>query len=363
LGYANKTHIGRGIFFSCILKSELSGGMQGGTLHKNIALTMLLVFVALSPAASLHATEAQDCSLKQYASIDLEESPNGHLLVPVTIEGTRALMLLNTDTLASTLSEAAVGRLAIQTHSSSMTAKTPTGENYIPKIATAKQFSIGSAQFKNTHFLVPLTSFMSIIAERDYSDTQVIGIIAMDVLASVDVELDIASRKMSLYSQDHCPNNVVYWSNVHDSVPIHLGPRGGFYFPMDLDGKKIEATLSTWQATTTLSTDVTKKLYNFDSHSPDVESETDTTGKTIARYRAMQLDAVGFKVVNAHITLIDPRTGHCHLGTRFGAAAYDNCEASPPLRLGLNVLTKLHIYIAPKEKVLYLTLAGVVDQR
>jgi predicted aspartyl protease len=140
---------------------------------------MLLVFVALSPAASLHAAEAQDCSLKQYASIDLKESPNGHLLVPVTIEGTRALMLLNTDTLASTLSEAAVGRLALQTHSSSITAKTPTGETYIPKIATAKQFSIGSAQFKNRDFFVPLTSFISITAERDYSDTQVIGIIGM----------------------------------------------------------------------------------------------------------------------------------------------------------------------------------------
>jgi hypothetical protein len=298
-------------------------------LYKNIALTVLLVFVTLSPAASLHAAEPQDCSLKRYASIDLEESPNGHLLVPVTIEGARAFMLLNTDTLASTLSEAAVGRLAIQTHSSSIAAKTPTGETYIPKIATAKQFSIGSAQFKNRDFFVPLNSVISITAQRDYSSAQVIGIIGMDVLANVDVELDLASRKMNLYSQDHCPNNVVYWSNVHDSVPIHLGPRGEFYFPMELDGKKIEATLSTWQATTTLSTDVTKKLYDFDSHSPDVESETDTAGKTIAHYRAMQLDAVGFKVVNAHITLIDPRIGHCHLGTRFGAAAYDNCEGSP----------------------------------
>jgi hypothetical protein len=332
-------------------------------LHKNIALTGLLVYVTLSAPTSLLAAEAQDCSLKRYASIDLEESPNGHLLVPVTVEGTRALMLLDTDTIYSTLTEAAVDRLALQTHSSSITVKTLTGETYIPKIATAKELSIGSAKFKTREFYVPLTSNISIIAARDYSNAQVVGVIGMDVLANVDVELDVASRKMNLYSQDHCPNHVVYWSKVYNSVPIHLYTRGSaFYFPIELDGKKIEATLSTWQSTTTLSTDVTRKLYNFDSHSPDVESETDTAGKTMAHYRAMELDAVGFKVVNAHITLIDPRIGNCHLGTRFDAAAYD-CEGSPPLRLGLNVLTRLHIYLATKEKVLYFTPAEATGQR
>jgi predicted aspartyl protease len=285
-------------------------------------------------------------------------------LVPVTIEGTAALMLLSTNTSSSTLTEAAVSRLALQTHSSSITLSTYTGKTFVPKIATAKAFSIGSAHFKPIDFMVVslATSSMSITAQRDYSNQQVIGIIGMDVLSNADLELDIASHKMNLYSQDHCPNSVVYWSHVYDSVPIHLDRRGEFYFPMELDGKKIEATLSTFQSMTTLSTDVTKKLYNFDSHSPDVESETDSAGKTITHYRSMQIDAIGFKIVNAHITLIDPRT-NCHLGTRFGAAAYDNCIGSFPLMLGLNVLTKLHIYLATKEKVLYLTSAEVVSQR
>jgi hypothetical protein len=76
----------------------------------------------------------------------------------------------------------------------------------------------------------------------------------------------------------------------------------------------------------------------------------------------MQLDAVGFKVINAQITLRDPLTNRCHLGTRFGAAAYEGCIGNPPLALGLNVLKKLHVYIATKEKVLYFTLTDVVDQ-
>ena len=120
--------------------------------------------------------------------------------------------------------------------------------------------------------------------------------------------------------------------------------------------------MSTFGLTTTLTTDVTRQLYHFDDHSPGIESETDASGKTISHYRAMQLDAVGFKVTNAQITLLEPLR-LCHLGTRFGAAAYEVCTAIPPLVLGLNVLKKLRVYIASKERVLYFTLADVVDQR
>ena len=107
---------------------------------------------------------------------------------------------------------------------------------------------------------------------------------------------------------------------------------------------------------------MTRKLYDFDSNSPDVESEIDPSGKTTAHYRAMQLDGVGFKVVNAQITLSAPRSNNCHLSTRFGAASYEGCITNPPLALGLNVLKQLHVYIASKEKVLYLTLADISDQ-
>jgi hypothetical protein len=37
--------------------------------------------------------------------------------------------------------------------------------------------------------------------------------------------------------------------------------------------------------------------------------------------------------------------------------------ANPPLAMGVNVLRKLHVYIATKEKNLYFTLSDVVDQQ
>jgi hypothetical protein len=78
----------------------------------------------------------------------------------------------------------------------------------------------------------------------------------------------------------------------------------------------------------------------------------------------MKLSGEGIQIINARIALIDrPQNDSCHLGSRSGAAAYEGCLGVHPLQLGRNVLTKLHIYIATKEKVLYFTPANAPDQR
>jgi hypothetical protein len=124
-----------------------------------------------------------------------------------------------------------------------------------------------------------------------------------------------------------------------------------------LDGKMLETTFANTRAMTTLSTDVTKRLYNFDEHSPDVETKTDGIGQTTYRYRAMKLKGEGLDIINAQIRLVDGPTLHCHLTGRLGAAGYEDCYGIHPLNLGLDVLKQLHIYIATKEKVLYFTSA------
>jgi predicted aspartyl protease len=211
---------------------------------------VLFVFAAPLTSSSVVA-DARDCALKQYASIDLEESTNGHPLIAVTIDGIDTLMLLNTDTIASTLTDTAVSRLGLKTHSSSIHMRPSTGQPYFAQMATVKMLALGSAQFQNTEFMEIPTSTLSSTAARDYADKRVVGVIGMDILANMDIELDIAHHKMNLYAPDHCPGQVVYWSDTYDAVAIHPGPRGEFYFPIELDGKKIEATLSTFQATTT----------------------------------------------------------------------------------------------------------------
>jgi predicted aspartyl protease len=324
-------------------------------LHKNIVPGMLLIYVLLFPAPSLPHEETKDCRLKQYASINLLQIRNGYLLVPVTIQDSQAFMVLNTASAFSSITENAANRLELQTKPMPLGLKANLGNQQIAKIATVRGLSLGNLQFKT----LDLTIISNDTIGANQVDGRAIGILGMDLLAHVDIELDAANLKMNLFSQDHCPGRAVYWSKAYDSVPIRFGKLGEFYFPMELEGKKLETTLATGSPTTTVSTDATRKLYDFDSHSSDVEVETDAAGRTTAHYRAMKLSGEGIQIINARITLIDrPQNDSCHLGSRSGAAAYEGCLGIHPLQLGRNVLEKLHLYIATKEKVLYFTAAG-----
>jgi predicted aspartyl protease len=319
----------------------------------NVASGVLLVLVALARATSLHATETPDCTLKKYASLDLAGDLSRSLVVPVTIQDSQVYMILNTSSGLSSITESAARRLSLQTHLLPSSMEVLSGGKPIQKTAMTKSFALGNVQFNRADFVV---------IPDDSVGSKISGILGMNIFAHLDIEIDVANRKLNLYSPDHCPGHVVYWSKSYDSVPIRLGDLGEFYSPMELEGKKMETSLATGNAVTTLSTEVTKKLYGFDASSSDIESETDAAGKTTSHYRAMKLSAEGLNVINANITLVGPAGGSCRLASRSGVAGYEGCLGRHPLLLGLSVLTKLHVYIATKERVLYFTPAVVADQ-
>lgn len=324
---------------------------------RRLVPTVFLSVVLLFSTAAPSAAEEPDCTLKQYASLDLTETPDGSLLVPVQIEGRAVYMVLNTVAAISGMTEEAVKLLGLGIKPVPPGVEIQVGKSDVRRMATAKGFSMGSVRFKGATFLIMPTDLVG----RPTGEVPLVGALGMDVFASMDVELDAAHRKINLFSQDHCPGRAVYWAKKFDSVPIRFGRLGEIYFPMELDGQKLETTLATGSALTVLSTDVTRQLYHFDKDSPDIEKETDARGVTTAHYRAMNLTGEGLQIVNAHIRLLDPTHKSCHLGKRSGAAAYDDCYGTHPLQLGRSVLTKLRIYIATKEKTLYFTAADPQD--
>ena len=149
----------------------------------------------------------------------------------------------------------------------------------------------------------------------------------------------------------------MYWSDTYASAPLYRGKLGELYFPMELEGKKVQTTISPSDRFTTLTTDVTRLFYGFDESSPGVEAEREADDVTY-HYRAMQLTAPGLTVSNAKIRLRKPQKG-CQLelpARRTSGAGYE-CMGAHPMKLGRNVLQKLRLYFATKEKRLYFTSA------
>jgi len=225
-------------------------------MYKNVVAGMILVCVGLFPSTSLGAAEAKNCQLKRYASLELLEPLGSHLLVPVTIKGTRAYMVLDLASPYSSVMESTASRFALQTQSIPNRVEVLVGGKQLQRLATVTPFSLGDLEFKSAEFLVIPDKIFS----GGTADAPVVGILGMNFLAQFDIELDVAHRKMNLFSQDHCPGHTVYWSAKYDSAPIRLGTLGEFYFPMELDGKKLETTLATSNPMTTLHTDASRKL-------------------------------------------------------------------------------------------------------
>jgi hypothetical protein len=315
--------------------------------------------MALWPAVALvgltHAVMAQagdvagKCGLKRLASVHFTVIDH-RLYLPITAASRGAWVLLDTKAIVGTIQKQYVHDFAHGTY---------TRPPYPTPLAHVEPFQLGLMKFERVDLaVVPEFRGVPVPAGTD----PLIGSLAMDAFAHVDFELDFKTSRINFYSQDHCPGSVVYWASSYASIPMQLSPEGVYYFPVELDGQRIEATLQTSWGPSILFTDVSRGLFGFDENSPDVEHKPDDTGKALAHYRAMSLTTEGLKVINADIVLSpNPIRGHCSFGKSpeaDGAVRYLGCGSFvAPLRIGLQVLEQLHLYFATKERVLYFTRA------
>jgi predicted aspartyl protease len=327
-------------------------------VYRYLLLSVFLFTRAIDASATSHDDKSVDCKLKRYASIDLTVGVNGRLLVPVAIENTDAMMVLDTGTAFSSIWQDAAVTLGLHPIPFPKGTAAPSFGNIpINQHAESRGFLLGSLKFAAVDFLVLPESSRAIFG----TPATIVGIIGMDVFSRVDVELDIAHSQLNLYSQDHCPGNVVYWADTYDAVPMKRGLAGNFSFPIELNGKKIEATISTGNSRTTLSADLERKLFHDASDPSTTGRDTASAGAAGDSYRLMEITANGLKVINAQVALVASRSPDCKLTTIDGASAYTGCFGAYPLELGFSVLSKLHLYLATKERVLYFT-AATTDQ-
>jgi hypothetical protein len=319
-----------------------------------IRLVLTLVFLLSTLCVPIHADENKNCVLKQLASLDLAQFP-GHVLVPVAIQGKSVWMALHTGSPTSAMLEDEISALQLQRRSVFVGKSTSAGlKGTVVPGAVADDLQMGHVRVRDVRFLLVRRSVHS--EPPAFEQRPIVGSIGMDVLSTVDFELDIAHGKLNLFSHDHCPGQVVYWSGPVASIPVKRGDLGELYFSIELDGKALEAVMwSRWQHSV-LRTDVAQKLYGFDENSAGNERLTDPDRSLT--YRLMSLTTPAFQVRNAVIVLLPPHNKDCFVvkhGSKDSMTGYDRCMGEYPLQLGISVLSKLRIYFATKEQMLYLS--------
>jgi hypothetical protein len=180
----------------------------------------------------------------------------------------------------------------------------------------------------------------------------------MDMLWPFDFELDLANKKLALYSPNTCGGPAAPWADHFGRMPMDLTAVGDIYFAVEIEGKKLETSIATSVDDSWMGIDIVRRLSASGGGVPDSNgSDSAASGSVLTKLIRL---AAGDLVIPQQIRVTTAPPLLCSLSERAdGVLGYDGCYGGYPLVLGREALRKLHLYFATKEKMIYFTAADV----
>lgn len=318
------------------------------------AAVFAAVLLLWSPAQA--GEPSADCKpLTLVSSVDLVPAENtSEELVPVEINGTPKLMLLDTGGVYTEITSDAVDELKLPERRGGFELYDVSG--FSTSKYTMASFKLGLLHADKVAFVITGAKFSD--------DPRVAGLLAPDILSHYDVSLDFGANKLDLLSQDHCAGPVVYWPAAAVAViPIEVLESKHIVISVVLDGHRTSAILDTGAADSTLSQPAAVGPFGITLGSPDSPRNGELPGRPGAytySHIFKSLDLEGIAVSNIQVTLIPNFLHKLENAPPIDSRIPDRSRADdkPDMLIGMNVLRHLHIYIDYKNKVLYVTPAA-----
>jgi predicted aspartyl protease len=311
---------------------------------KQAALGLLLCALPLAPAF------AADCkTLQLVASIPLVPANDKRAeLVPVKLNGTEKKLLLDTGGYMSQISQHVVDELKLPVGGSAFDLQGLTGKQK-GAAASIADFEMGTVRAHGTA--------LQIMPDDAMGEAGLNGLIAIDMFLPYDLDLDFGHDKMNFISSDHCDGKVVYWpSEVQAEVPMRI-VHGHYLINVTLDGRHLVALLDTGASNTAMGLDIAAQYYGLTPSSPGVEAGA-KVNLTIQGYH-YKFDTLSFDGIDIHtptITLMQSQmlgNRQASLGSRLSRT--EDVQDHFDMILGMDIMRHLHIYIATKERKVYIT--------
>jgi len=328
----------------------------GAHIMRRFATWSILVFAALSGVARADTT----CPpLTLVTSVDMHIGDDGRVYVPTKIAGTPKSMLVDTGGFFSEITQSAVAELKLDTHHVGLQLIGVAGDT--TNVVARAPFVIGNLHADYMDLMV-----MASVHEFASDVTDAAGIIAPNLLSSYDVDFDFGGHKFNLLSQNHCAGKVVYWpADAVAVVPFAINSDGHIVVPVAVDGQTFSAVLDTGASNTVFNLEVAKSAFSLVPGNNDtpVRAKMMTSSGPTSTYthRFGSLSLEGIAVANPSIELIpdlmrnkrmDPKDS-LEGGTRLPDPS--RAVGFGDMILGMDILHNLHVYIAYKEKKLYIT--------
>ena len=310
--------------------------------------------------ASLAApARAADCKpLQILNTIKLERIDDGNrFLVPVAIDGRPEKFILDTGGYVTQIEGDAAKDLGLRRvqGEGSLYDVHGHGSNLEASMAS---FGIGQMVAKNITIQVSPLS-------RLHESGGAVGLLSTDLFAEYDIDLDFGASRLNYFSQDHCSGKVAYWQERPIAiVPFRL-ESNHLNIPITLDGQDVRAIIDTGAELTVMTTTAASEIFAIVPGSSDTPQEGVSSSDPELKYYShpfSRLTFDGLEVSNPRISIMTDRVAAAanvekssFRGTTNDPYARTRLE---PLIIGMNILKHLHVYIAYKEKKLYITPAG-----
>jgi len=306
-------------------------------------VVVALVLLSLSCANA----QAEDCKLKMVASYDMLPV-DGAVIIPVQMAGKARPMGISVQSVFGGVSEALVDEMALERRRIRPDAQVYTAHTRVPQYVVVPSVDIGSVHQDRVRFAV-----------SDALGAADGGVIGNDILSVFDIELDFAARKVRFFSQEHCKGNVVYWSASHVDIPFQLGC-DVVQFTMKLDGHDVATTFDLGASYSALNWRVARGVFGLDETSPHITQIETKDGRTVPSARFETLSVGGLNIPHPSLLLFDDdlrsMARYDTPDKMQNQPGYDLLHAAH-LVLGLDALKHLRVYIAYKERMIYLTAA------
>jgi hypothetical protein len=315
----------------------------------------VLAFLIGLPMALPGQADSPQCSLKRVTELAADTS-HGELLVKTQVEGRDAWMRVQTASPFTTVSAHLADTLKL-TRFVTNSGMVDVANRQLNHAVKLHDLQLGAVHINATDGRI-------LVSDEQGVDTYADGTLGADILMNYDVELDLKHGKIYLYQQDHCTGQVVYWTQDFMSLPFDLDNSRHIVFDAVLDGHSLRTLLDTGSANSSLSTQKARQVFDLDPAAAGVKADgqfSTTTGASLPffRHRFAKLSVAGIDFQNTELLLIPDMLSLQDRNRLVSGTivAPSEINQETPLILGLHHLMKLRVFIAYRERDLYISAA------
>jgi predicted aspartyl protease len=197
------------------------------------------------------------------------------------------------------------------------------------------------------------------------TDNSFAGIFTPIGFTAMDFDVDFAARKLSLFSSDHCDGKVIYWPfKAFAAVPVTVREDNHLTIPVTVDGHHLTAIIDTGASTSTVRLDMAKFVFGLKPDADDMKVVGhlgDDQTAPIYQHAFQTMSFEGITINNPHILIltdiVNKNADHSAQTGSLTKRVSDDLTL-PEVIVGMDVLSKLHMYIAFRERRVYLTEAS-----